>query len=215
MMKNGKLDPALALLITLYLAGILSANATAAKLVNLWGVAVTTGALAIPLVYLTTDLLNELYGPSATRSVVWMGFWANAILAGFSRLCLWVPASTLGASQGAFEEVFLSTPRIIAASMAAYLVSSLVDVWVFHALRVATQDRHFWLRKNGSTVVSQAIDSGLFVLVAFAGVLPWGVMLAMATGQYLIKMVAAPLGTPLTYLVLAVARRGIKLEVSR
>jgi len=205
--SSSKTDRTHLLLVTLYLAGILSANALAAKLLFVGGIAVTTGALAIPLVYLTTDLLNELHGPAATRQVVWLGFIANLILVAMSQAALAVPGAPFGASQSAMLEVFAVTPRIVIASLTAYLISSFTDVWAFHRIREATGDAHFWLRKNGSTVVSQAVDSGLFVIVAFGGAMPWGSLFKMALGQYVVKMLAAPLGTPLSYLVLRLARR--------
>lgn len=199
-------DRAWGLLVTLYLAGILSANAVAAKLMVVAGVVITSGALAIPFVYLTTDLLNELYGAAETRRVVWLGFFANAILVGMSQLALAVPSASLGAHPLAMQEVFATTPRIVVASMTAYLVSSFVDVWAFTAIRAATGGKHFWLRKNGSTALSQLVDSALFAAIAFGGILPVSVLVPMALGQYLVKIAAAPLGTPLSYAVLRYAR---------
>jgi len=200
-------DRAWALLVSLYLGGILSANALAAKLLVVFGVSLTVGALAIPLVYLTTDLLNEMYGAKAARLVVWMGFIASAVLAGMSRLCVALPTSTLGVDSATFNAVFYATPRIVLASMTAYLVSSLIDVRLFAWIRHLTNGKHFWLRKNGSTFASQLVDSYLFCFGAFAWVIPWGPLAVMALGQYLVKVSMAPLGTPLSYVVLKLARR--------
>lgn len=194
-------------LVWLYLGGILSANAMTAKLMDLgYGISVTSGAMAIPLVYLTTDLLNELFGPRVTRQVVWMGLGANVVLVVMALLCGAVPASQLGVPQAVFHAMFGITPRVVVASMTAYLLSSMLDVWIFHRLRRLTRERHFWLRKNGSTAVSQLVDTATFMAIAFAGVLPWSAMPGMLLGQYLVKMVAAPLGTPLSYVVLRLVR---------
>ncbi len=194
-------------LVVLYLGGILSANAMAAKLIDVLGLCtITAGALAIPLVYLTTDTINELYGARATRAVVWMGFWANAVLVVMTIVCGAVPASPLGATQEQFDSIFNLTWRIVLGSQCAYLVSSLIDVSIFAWLRELTKERHFWLRKNGSTLVSQAVDTSVFVLIAWAGVIPWRALLPMAIGQYLVKMLAAPLGTPLSYLAIRFIR---------
>lgn len=205
-MTRRGIDRPLAVLVALYLGGILSANATGAKLLDVWGWHVSTGALAIPLVYLSTDLINELYGPSSTRQVVWMGFVANVVLVIHTQLVLRLPASSLGCPQAAFHGVFHLTPRIVAGSLTAYLVSSLVDVWVFHRVRRATGGHHFWLRKNASTAVSQLLDSALFIGVAFVGVIPTAQLGGMVLGQYLVKMAAAPLGTPISYFVLRLVR---------
>lgn len=190
-----------------YLGGILAANALAAKLFVLGPVHVTAGALAIPIVYLTTDLINELYGERSTRAVIWMGLLANLILVGMSRVCIAVPASPLGATQAEFVAIFSVTYRVVLASMLAYLVSSMLDARLFSVIKGWTGARHFWLRKNGSTVISQLIDTALFVLVAFTGLVPWHVIPWMILGQYLAKIIAAPLGTPLTYAVLWLAKQ--------
>lgn len=198
---------ALALLAALYLGGIVSANAMAAKLFVVFGVHVTAGALAIPLVYLTTDIVNELFGPAVTRAVVYMGLVANVVLMLMSLLCAVVPASEYGATQAQFEAMFSITWRVAIGSSVAYLVSSLLDVWLFHRIRSITGERAFWLRKNGSTFVSQFVDTGVFIVIAFVGVVPVSGLIAMWVGQYLVKVSAAPLGTPLSYLVLKFARR--------
>ena len=201
------IDRSWGLLVALYLGGILAANAMAAKLFVIFGVHVTSGALAIPLVYLTTDLINELYGAPSTRLVVWMGFIANAVLLLMSLLCTWVPASPYGAQQAQFESIFHITPRVVVGSQVAYLISSMLDVWIFATLRRLTKEKHFWLSKNGSTVVSQFVDTCTFIVIAFAGTMPWRIIPAMVAGQYLVKIAAAPLGTPLSYAVLAIARK--------
>lgn len=206
-MPESNVDRAWCLLVSLYLSGIVVANAMAAKLLELGVATLTVGALAIPLVYLTTDLLNELYGPRATRAVVWMGLVANVVLVGLTQLAIVMPTSAVGATQAEFVAVFATTPRIVMASMLAYLISSMLDVRVFALIRTWTGERHFWLRKNGSTFVSQFVDSVMFVGIAFAGAVPVKVLVPMALGQYVVKVSAAPLGTPLTYLVLAIAKK--------
>lgn len=195
------------ILVALYLGGIVSANALAAKLFEVAGVHVTAGALAIPLVYLTTDMLNELYGPRFTKQVVWMGFGANMVLLSMSLLAKVMPVSPFGATQADFDAMFSITWRVAIGSSVAYLVSSLLDVWLFAWIRKRTGERAFWLRKNGSTFISQFVDTGLFVLMAFSFTMPWQPLLVMWLGQYLVKVSAAPLGTPLSYAVLRLARR--------
>jgi hypothetical protein len=199
--------PALAVLIALYLGAIVSANAVAARLFVVFGVHVTSGAVAIPIVYLTTDIVNELYGRRTTRAVVWMGALSNALLVGTIALANVIPASPLGVNDGAFRSVFDITWRVVLGSTVAYLISSLLDVEIFHVLRKLTKEKAFWLRKNGSTVISQAVDTGIFILIAFGGIVPMSALIPMAIGQYCVKISAAPLGTPLSYAVLWIARR--------
>lgn len=195
------------LLVALYLGAIVSANAVAGKLFEVAGVTVTAGAIAIPIVFIATDLINELYGLRAARHVVWMGFLANGVLVAIVAITTALPSSPLGVSQSSFAAVFDLTWRVVVGSSIAYLISSLVDVRLFHLIKLWTGGRWFWLRKNGSTVVSQAIDTAIFVTIAFGGVIPADVLVPMAVGQYLVKIAMAPLGTPISYAALCVARR--------
>lgn len=195
-------------MVALYLGAIVSANAVAAKLLVVAGdVHITSGALAIPIVFLTTDLINELYGPRVTRTVVWMGMLANLVLVATIAVAGAVPSSTLGVSPEAFGLVFDLTWRVVVGSSVAYLVSSLVDVWVFHAIKQWTGEPYFWMRKNGSTIVSQAIDTLLFTAIAFGGTIELSALFFMGLGQYLVKIAMAPLGTPLSYVILMIAKR--------
>lgn len=204
-MRDWNGDRAGWVLVALYLGGTISANALAAKLFVVAGVHVTSGALAIPLVYLTTDLLNELYGPKMTRAVVWAGLLANLVLLVMTLVASVVPASPFGASQSQYEAMFSITWRVAIGSSLAYLVSSLLDVWLFHQIRRWTDGRMFWLRKNLSTAISQLVDTGLFIALAFAYEMPSQILLTMWIGQYLVKISMAPIGTPLSYLVLRLA----------
>lgn len=201
------IPPALAVLVALYTGALVAANALAGKLFVVFGVHVTSGALAIPIVYITTDILNELYGRSVTIRVVWMGLLANIVLVLMSLAAGWVPASPYGAPQAAFDSMFAVTPRVVLGSSVAYLVSSLLDVQAFVMIKKWTSGRWFWLRKNGSTFFSQAVDTTIFVVIAFGGIVPWWTLAGMGLGQYLVKVSMAPIGTPLSYAVLAIAKK--------
>lgn len=205
--STSRIPTVLAILASLYLGAIVAANAVAAKLFVVAGVNITSGALAIPIVYLTTDMINELYGRATTRTVVWMGLTANVVLTLTTLLAGVVPGSPLGADQGSYDRIFDITWRVTFGSSVAYLLSSLLDVELFHLIKSWTGERWFWIRKNGSTVISQAADTAIFVGIAFGGLIPLEALAPMALGQYLVKIAAAPLGTPLSYLILWTARR--------
>lgn len=190
-------------LVAIYLGALLSANAMAAKLIDVFGfAAVTVGAFAIPLVYTVTDLLNELYGKVATRRVVWMGFEANCVLVGFSLIFNVLPAAAIGAPQYAFAAMFGFTWRVVIGSQAAYLTSSFIDVEVFSYVRERTNDRHLWLRQTCAVLIAQAADSVIFCTIAFAGVVPWKALPIIALTEYLVKISATPFRTLLSYVIL-------------
>jgi queuosine precursor transporter len=205
---NHTLPPPLAVLVALYLGAIVSANAVAAKLFVVAGdVHITSGALAIPVVFLTTDLINELYGPRVARAVVWMGLLANLALVAAIAAAGAVPSSPLGVPPEAFDRVFDLTWRVVVGSSLAYLVSSLLDVRIFHLIKEWTGPRYFWMRKNGSTIVSQMVDTFIFIAIAFGGTMDFLSLMSMGIGQYVVKIAMAPLGTPLSYLILRIAKR--------
>lgn len=115
-----------------------------------------------------------------------------------------LPAAPFWQNQDAFVSVVGSTSRIIVASLAAYLVSQYHDVWLFHLLKRKTGGKHLWLRNNASTAVSQLIDSVIFIVIAFYGVMPvWPLIF----GQWIVKMAIALIDTPLVYLFVGILRR--------
>lgn len=194
-------------LVAIYLAADVSANTMAAKLFAVFGVQVTAGAVAISLVFIMMDMLNELYGRRAARQAVFMGIAANCTMLLLSRICLALPASPYGVSQQQFAAVFGSTFRVVLASMSAYFCSSLLDVTVFFRLRRATNQKHFWLRKNLGAAIGLLLDSSIFCSIAFAGIVPLVALPGMILSEYAVKWLAAPLSTPFSYLVIWLARR--------
>jgi len=200
-------DKAFALLLALYIGGHVTANAVAGKLIDFGLGPFTVGALAYPLTYVLQDVLSELYGEERARHVVLSSFVACLVLVAFSALAVALPEASADTLGVCFESVFATTPRIVVASLAAFLLGGLVDVRMFFVIRRWTGAQHLWLRKLGSTVVGQAVDSLVFVLLAFVGELPWGVLVQMALAQYALKLACAIGGLPLSYGAIAAVRR--------
>jgi uncharacterized integral membrane protein (TIGR00697 family) len=105
-------------------------------------------------------------------------------------------------------------PRIVLASMVAYLVSQHHDVFAFSFWRRKTKARFLWLRNNASTMVSQALDTGLFITIAFWGTVPNNILVNMLITQYIIKLAIAALDTPFCYLMVYFLRERVKPLVS-
>ncbi len=182
--------------VVLYVACELIANVTAGKPIALGGVTVPGGVFIYALTFTLLDLINETFGPHGARRVVAAAFAANLLLAAYTRLVVALP-SPPAFDASAFDGVFASTPRIVVASLAAYLISSLLDVEVF-AWWKRRSGRRPWARVLISNAVSTAADSALFVTLAFAGTLPLAPLIA---GQYLIKMAVTVVSLPLLYAV--------------
>jgi len=168
----------------------------------------SAGALPYPLTFLVTDLMSEVYGRKRTNRVVYVGFAVSM----FVLFALWL-GSLFPAIEGSpvddatYLVVFKNAWRVIAASMTAYLVAQLVDVRLFHFWKDLTGGKHLWLRNNGSTILSQLVDSVLVVLVLFWGEQTSDWMIATILDLWLFKALVALLDTPLFYLGTAWFRR--------
>jgi queuosine precursor transporter len=195
----------------LFVTCLLTANTIAAKLVTLGGLTLTAGVVIFPLSYVLGDVLTEVWGYAVARRVIWLGFACNAVMVGAVWLGGELPPAPFWKGQAAYQEILGQAPRILVASFAAYLVGEFANAFVLAKLKVATEGRWLWVRTIGSTVVGQALDSLVFVTLAFAGTVPAGVVAGIVGAQWTIKVAYEAAATPLTYAAVAwlKAREGI------
>jgi conserved hypothetical integral membrane protein len=206
-------------LAALFVTALVVAQLTAAKLVALplpRPLPVVGGALVVPgaafayaVTFFASDCYAELYGKTAAQVVVNVGFAMNLVLLGLVWATILAPvasASAVGAAE--FRTVLGAGTNVVAGSLLAYALSQNWDVLVFHRLRTLTGGDHLWLRNLASTGTSQAVDTVVFVGVAFGAApallgvgaaLPPAVLVQLAVGQYLLKLGIAVLDTPLVY----------------
>jgi uncharacterized integral membrane protein (TIGR00697 family) len=173
-------------------------------------------SLAYALTFLASDCYAELYGRRAAHVLVTIGFAMNLVLLGLVWATIAAPAAASSAvDPGAFAAVLGASTNVVLGSLLAYLVSQNWDVFVFHRLKEHTDGRALWLRNIGSTATSQAIDTVIFVGVAFSlaptllglgSALPPAVLLGLAVGQYLLKLLIALFDTPVVYAIVGYAR---------
>ncbi len=190
------------------LSGIFITNAVlgeliGGKLIQLGPFSMSIGVIPWPIVFLTTDLINEYFGKSGVRRLTFL----TAILITYAFVILYlsigIPAagfSPVGDKE--FEIVFGQSLWIIVGSLAAFLASQLIDVIVFWFFRKKTGGKMIWLRATGSTVVSQFIDSFVITFIAFwiPEKLNFTEFINLATTNYSYKLIIAILLTPLIYL---------------
>mgnify|MGYP000052317052 CR=1 FL=1 len=212
-------------LVTLFTVALATSQLTAAKVLALplpvglpvvgAEVLLPGAALAYALTFLASDCYAELYGRRATQVVVNVAFLANFLVLALVWSTLAAPGVDPDVS-AAFDTALGPATNVVAGSLLAYLVSQNWDVFVFHAIRDRTGEGMLWLRNLASTTTSQALDTAIFVGVAFyaapiaLGVgdpLPGSALLALGAGQYLLKLGIAVLDTPVVYLVVGAVRR--------
>ena len=173
----------------------------AAKLATVGGFTFGAGILFFPLSYVIGDVLTEVYGYANARRCVWMGFGALIFMAFMSYVVVAMPPAEGWDGQAAYESVFGSTWRIVAASVLAFWAGEFVNSFVLAKMKIITQGKHLWARTIGSTVFGQGVDSLIFYPVAFLGIwTPQQIVTVMIT-NWLLKVLWEALLTPVTYAV--------------
>jgi uncharacterized integral membrane protein (TIGR00697 family) len=205
--------PWLVVVTALFVTSLLTANIIAVKLVALGGLVVPAGVVIFPLSYIFGDVLPEVYGYRQARRVIWLGFLCNLLMVA----AIWVggllPAASFWDGQPAYERILGFTPRLLAASFAAYLVGEFANSYVLARLKIATRGRWLWTRTIGSTLVGQGLDSAVFITLAFAGIMPGAdALLSAVLTQWLLKSAYEIVVTPLTYVVVGFLKRAEGLD---
>ena len=206
---NIKGERKLILLVGIFIASILAANTLASKLFEVRGLVMTAGIIAFPITFLITDIINDVWGKRTAQNVVIAGLCANIVMLVLYTGGIHLPPAGFWPNQEAFESILGSVPRVVLASMVAYLISQNWDVWVFDKIKNSS-NAGLWLRNNVSTITSQMIDSAIFLLIAFGGVVPWESMLKMFVTYLGVKLTIALIDTPLVYLGVAWVRMGLE-----
>ncbi|MCK9230109.1 MAG: queuosine precursor transporter [Syntrophales bacterium] len=184
-----------------FITALLLSNILATKIINVGGLLLPAAIILYPLTFLVTDVVGEVQGKKSAQSLVMAGFYMSFFMVLALCIARWLPAAPFWDHGEAWDAILGATPRIVMASMIAYLVSQTHDVWAFHWWRDKTEGRHLWLRNTASTVLSQGIDTVLFITIAFGGLYAWADIATMVGSQYLVKVVIAVLDTPLCYLL--------------
>jgi uncharacterized integral membrane protein (TIGR00697 family) len=174
---------------------------------------VPAGVLAYALTFFASDCYSELYGRREAQLVVNVAFLMNFVWLALLWVAIWAPGSPAGVDPEAFGTVLAPSTNIVVGSLAAYVVSQNWDVIAFHAIRERTGRERLWLRNLGSTATSQAVDTVVFITLAFLLVpavgpgdpASLGFAASLIVGQYLLKLLIAVLDTPLVYAAVAAA----------
>jgi hypothetical protein len=189
------------------LAGILFAicllisNILATKIILIGSWAAPAGVLIFPIAYIINDVIVEVWGYRKARLIIWSGFAVNILAVLFFSLAIAIPAAPFWHNQEAFNTILGSTPRIIVASLMAYLTGSFLNAIVMSKVKVLMKGKNFSVRAILSTLVGETADSMIFILIAFAGNLPFNILIAMVFTQALLKTIYEILILPFTIVV--------------
>lgn len=215
-MREGGGDPKQANLVSiwfvivtaLFVTALITANITAVKITEVGPFLVPAGTLVLfPVSYIFGDVLTEVYGFQRARQVIWIGFGCNLLAVIAIMIGGALPPADIWHDQAAYETILGFTWRLLLASFAGYLVGEFVNSIVLARLKVVTSGRWLWSRTIPSTVVGQFVDTGIFVLIAFGGILTTADLQTTFIHAWIIKVAYEVLATPLTYLVVNFLKR--------
>jgi queuosine precursor transporter len=164
--------------------------------------AVSGAILLFPITYIFGDIFTEVYGYAASRRAIWLGFFGTALLYLMGAIVIALPAAPGWKNEQAFATVFGFIPRILAASLMAFWAGEFANSYTMAKLKLFTNGRKLWTRTIGSTIVGQAVDTVLVIILTFGGVYPVRILLNIIVTGYALKVGYEVLATPLTYLVI-------------
>lgn len=189
-------------LYTIVILNIMLSNFQGPKLTVIFGMETSIGVILYSGIYFATDLLSEKYGRREGQRAVLLGFAASVIMVAMISLSLlFLPSDTKHARtiHEAIGAIFNFAPLFVFGSLFAYLITQSFDVWIFHYLKEKTKGKHLWLRNNGSTITSQALDTILYATIVWGPVVGMAKAFQLAFAKYIIKVVIALIDTIFIY----------------
>lgn len=208
-MKNHKTSQLQAILTAVFVGALLISNIIAAKQFQLpFGITMTGAVLIFPITYILSDLFSEVYGYRWSRITCYVAFAMNVVMAIVFAIAIATPAPGHWQNQEAFQTVLGNTPRILGASLLAFVAGDFVNDRVFRRMKAKHPDTHkgFSARAIISSICGAIIDSSIFIPVAFIGMMPTNALIVMGITQVGLKLLYELIVLPLNrYITIKVA----------
>lgn len=185
-----------------FVAFLLISNVVASKILLLGPLAIDGGGLLFPLTYIFGDVLTEVYGYKKTRKAIWLGLSANLVMAATFMIVGAFPPAPDWPNQDAYMAILGLSARIVIASVVAYFCGEFINSFVLAKMKIWTKGKLLWSRTIGSTIFGEAVDTTVFMFIAFWGVLPFDLFIWVGISGYLLKVAIEILFTPFTYLII-------------
>lgn len=193
----------------LFVATLLISNTLDTKIFSIFGLDLPAGIILFPLAYLFGDVLTEIYGYAASRRTIWTGFACLLLMVVSYEIARALPPAASWTNQPAFDSVFSHVPRIVLASITAYLCGEFVNSYIVARMKVSQNGQNMALRFVVSTIAGQGVDTTIFVLIAFTGVLPATALLPIIFSAWAFKVGWEIIALPVT---VALVRKIKKIE---
>jgi len=201
-MNSEKINFKIIIALTLYLVSLLAANTLGLKLMPFfWGTHLSVAVFFFPFVFLTTDVIGQVYGKKMAKNFVWAGFFSVILFMLYSFISLILPWSKDGAIfKDSYAAIFGISLRMSLASLLAFFIAEYQDVVAFFFFKKKLNNKAFWLQSNLSNVWSQLLDTLIFMTVAFLGVYSIKTIILISLPWWLYKVLMGFLYTPMSYL---------------
>jgi len=181
----------------IFVTCLITANIIAVKVIGIGSLVFPAAVIVFPLSYIFGDILTEVYGYGTARKIIWLGFACNLIFVFFIWIAQLLPPASFWESQAAYESILGFTPRLLAASFVGYLVGEFVNSYIMAKMKIMPRGRWLWSRTIGSTIVGEALDTAIFIVIAFVGTPSFVPMMILF--HWLIKVLIEIAATPFTY----------------
>ena len=201
------------LLAILFNVCLIASNLLETKVIQVGGITATAGLLIFPISYIINDCIAEVWGYKKARLIIWSGFAMNFLVVGFAQLAVMLPAAPFWEGEESFNFVFGMAPRIVFASLCAFLVGSFINAYVMSRMKVASKGKHFSARAVISTLLGESADSLIFFPIAFAGVIPTNELLMMIGIQAFLKSAYEVIILPVTIQVVKYIKKVEGIDV--
>ena len=186
---------------------LIAANLLETKVIQVGSITVTAGLLVFPISYIINDCIAEVWGFKKARLIIWSGFAMNFFVVALGLIAVALPAAPFWEGEQHFDFVFGMAPRIVVASLLAFLVGSFLNAYVMSKIKVASGGRNFSARAIWSTVVGETADSLIFFPIAFGGLIAWPELLVMMGTQIVLKSLYEVIILPITIRVVKAVKR--------
>lgn len=192
---------------------LIAANLLETKVIQAGPLSLTAGLMVFPVSYIINDCIVEVWGYRKTRLIIWTGFLMNFFVVALGLIAVQLPAAPYWEGEEGFNFVFGMAPRIVVASLTAFLAGSFLNAYVMSRMKLASDGKHFSLRAILSTVVGEGADSLIFFPIAFGGVIPVPELAKLMLAQVVLKTLYEVVALPLTIRVVRYVKRREETDV--
>lgn len=197
----------------IYVTCLLMSNLIAGKMMALGSITLPAAVILFPITYIFGDVFTEVYGFKNARIIIWVGFACSFFAVVVYMITIALPYPDFWTNQEAYATVLGTTPRVFAASLIGYLFGEFSNSMIISKLKVITKGKRLWMRTILSTVVGEAFDSVIFIVISFWGTMENAVLLQMILFQYLFKVCYEVVLTPATYAFVGWLKKKEEIDV--